>query len=92
MIDEFIAIPLASDAVFDMEEEKQIGAMPQYSKIIVVTNHLQNAEPERMSAYGDLTVVIVGAHNATSLAESRLYRIIAVSADSVGTRVKNLEL
>ena len=92
MIDEFIAIPLASDAVFDMEEEKQIGAMPQYSKIIVVTNHLQNAEPERMRAYGDLTVVIVGAHNATSLAESRLYRIIAVSADSVGTRVKNLEL
>lgn len=92
MIDEFIAIPLASDAVFDVEEEKQIGAMPQYSKIIVVTNHLQNAEPERMSAYGDLTVVIVGAHNATSLAESRLYRIIAVSADSVGTSVKNLEL
>lgn len=92
MIDEFIAIPLASDAVFDVEEEKQIGAMPQYSKIIVVTNHLQNAEPERMSAYGDLTVVIVGAHNATSLAESRLYRIIAVSADSVGTCVKNLEL
>ncbi len=92
MIDEFIAIPLASGAVFDAEEEKQIGAMPQYSKIIVVTNHLQNAEPERMRAYGDLTVVIVGAHNATSLAESRLYRIIAVSADSVGTSVKNLEL
>lgn len=92
MIDEFIAIPLASDAVFDAEEEKQIDAMPQYSKIIVVTNHLQNAEPERMSAYGDLTVVIVGAHNATSLAESRLYRIIAVSADSIGASVKNLEL
>ena len=92
MIDEFIAIPLASDAVFDAEEEKRIGEMPQHSKIIVVTNLLQNEEPERMSAYGDLTVVIVGAHNATSLAESRLYRIVAVSADSIGTSVKNLEL
>lgn len=92
MIDEFIALPLASDAVFDAEEEKQLKMMRQYSKIIVVTNLLQNAEPACMSAHGDLTVVMVGAHNASSLAESRLYRIIAVSADSVGTSVKKLEL
>lgn len=92
MIDEFIAIPFATDAVFDIEEEKRLGALRQVSKIIIVTNFLQNAELERIGTYGDLSVVLVGALNATSLAEGCLYRIIAVSADSIGASVKNLEL
>ena len=50
------------------------------------------AELERLGVYGDLSVVVVGARNATAFSEKRLYRVIAVSADSVGTSVKNMEL
>ena len=66
--------------------------MQQLSKIILVTNFLQNAELERLSAYGALSVVVVGARNATDFTENSPYRIIAVSADSVGASVKYMEL
>ena len=92
MLDEFIAFPMPSDMVMSAEDEKQLGERRQFSKIIVVTNTLRNSEFERIGAYGDLSVVVVGARTATASTENRLYRIIAVSADSVGTSVKNLEL
>ena len=92
MLDEFIAFPMPSDMVVSEEDEKQLGERRQFSKIIVVTNTLRNSEFERIGAYGDLSVVVVGARTATASTENRLYRIIAVSADSVGTSVKNLEL
>ena len=92
MLDEFIAFPMPSDMVVSAEDEKQLGERRQFSKIIVVTNTLRNSEFERISAYGDLSVVVVGARTATASKENSLYRIIAVSADSVGTSVKNLEL
>ena len=92
MLDEFIACPMPSDMVMSAEDEKQLGERRQFSKIIVVTNTLRNSEFERIGAYGDLSVVVVGARTATASTENRLYRIIAVSADSVGTSVKNLEL
>ena len=92
MLDEFIAFPMPSDMVVSAEDEKQLGERRQFSKIIVVTNTLRNSEFERIGAYGDLSVVVVGARTATASTENRLYRIIAVSADSVGTSVKNLEL
>ena len=92
MLDEFIAFPTPSDMVVSAEDEKQLGERRQFSKIIVVTNTLRNSEFERIGAYGDLSVVVVGARTATASTENRLYRIIAVSADSVGTSVKNLEL
>ena len=92
MLDEFIAFPMPSDMVMSAEDEKQLGERRQFSKIIVVTNTLRNSELERIGAYGDLSVVVVGARTAAASTENRLYRIIAVSADSVGTSVKNLEL
>ena len=92
MIDEFIAFPLSSDVAFSAEDEKRLSSMQQLSKIILVTNFLQNEELERLGVYGDLSVVVVGARNATAFSEKRLYRVIAVSADSVGTSVKNMEL
>ena len=92
MIDEFIAFPLSSDVTFSAENEKRLSSMQQLSKIILVTNFLQNEELERLGVYGDLSVVVVGTRNATAFSEKRLYRVIAVSADSVGTSVKNMEL
>lgn len=92
MLDELIAFPMPSDMVVSAEDEKQLSERRQFSKIIVVTNTLRNSEFERIGAYGDLSVVVVGARTATASAENRPYRIIAVSADSVGTSVKNLEL
>ena len=92
MIDEFVAFPLSSDVIFSVEDEKQFSSMQQLSKIILVTNFLQNAELERISAYGALSVVVVGARNATDFTENSPYRIIAVSADSVGASVKYMEL
>lgn len=92
MIDEFVAFPLSSDVIFSVEDEKQFSSMQQLSKIILVTNFLQNAELERLSAYGALSVVVVGARNATDFTENSPYRIIAVSADSVGASVKYMEL
>ena len=92
MIDEFVALPLSSDVIFSMEDEKQFSSMQQLSKIILVTNFLQNAELERLSAYGALSVVVVGARNATDFTENSPYRITAVSADSVGASVKYMEL
>lgn len=92
MIDEFIAFPLSSDVAFSAENEKRLSSMQQLSKIILVTNFLQNAELERLGVYGDLSVVVVGARSATAFSEKSLYRVIAVSADSVGTSVKNMEL
>lgn len=92
MLDELIAFPMPPDMVVSAEDEKQLSERRQFSKIIVVTNTLRNSEFERIGAYGDLSVVVVGARTATASTENRLYRIIAVSADSVGTSVKNLEL
>ena len=92
MLDEFIAFPMPSDMVMSAEDEKQLGERRQFSKIIVVTNTLWDSEFKRIGAYGDLSVVVVGARTAAASTENRLYRIIAVSADSVGTSVKNLEL
>lgn len=92
MIDEFIALPLPSDVVISAEDEKRLSSMQQLSKIILVTNFLQNAELKRLGVYGDLSVVVVGARNVTAFSEKRLYRVIAVSVDSVGASVKNMEL
>lgn len=92
MIDELVALPLPSNVMFSMEEEEWLSSMQQFSKIILVTNFLQNAELERLGVYGALSVVVVGAQNATAFTENCLYRIIAVSADSVGASVKYMEL
>lgn len=92
MLDEFIALPMPSDVVVSAEDEKQLSARRQFSKIIIVTNALRNSEFERIGAFGDLSVVVVGARNAAAITENRSYRISTVSADSVGTSVKNLEL
>lgn len=92
MIDELVALPLPSNVMFSMEEEERLSSMQQLSKIILVTNFLQNAELERLGVYGALSVVVVGAQNATAFTENCLYRIIAVSADSVGASVKYMEL
>ena len=92
MIDELVALPLPSNVMFSMEEEERLSSMQQLSKIILVTNFLQNEELERLGVYGALSVVVVGAQNATAFIENCLYRIIAVSADSVGASVKYMEL